>query len=262
MNLFHKATEFGTIDECRGLLEGGADVNKACEDFPRRTPLILAARRGRYDVCKLYLEYGAERDIEDSIDATAIEYASWNGHEEIVELLKSCGKYRYIEKCNNNELHEAARKGDLVFCLAAPKSLNVANDTGDYPIHIAARMGYTECVVALVNAGSDVNQMGEESPLHIAAEYGNLETCFALLEMGADIESTDGDYHTPLLYATNARRLHVCYLLLERGACPTGHPKGGNPWEYAKNDGYAEIIAVFKEFEERHQQSKNKKQRT
>lgn len=252
MNLF-RATEFGTIDECRALLENGADVNKACEDFPKSTPLILAAKRGRYDICQLYLNHGADHNVEDLIDTSAIEYASHNGHEEVVKLLEeSCGRSGHIEKCNNNRLHEAARKGDSAFCLVAPGCLNVANDMGDYPIHVAARMGHTECVVALVNAGSDANQISGrmgECPLHIAAEYGNLETCFALLEMGADIESTDGDYHTPLLYAANARRMSVCYLLLERGACPTGHPEGGNPLEYAQNSGYPEIIAVFEKFQ-------------
>lgn len=251
MNLL-QASEFGTIDECRALLVSGEDVNKACEDYPGRTPLILAARRGRYDVCKLFLKYGADVDAEDLIGGTAIEYASYDGHEEIVELFKSCAaKNVKLESCNNNELHEAARKGDVTFCSTAPKSLNVENDVGDYPIYIAARMGYTDCVIALINAGSDVNQMSKdvyESPLHVAAEYGNLETCRALLEKGADIEITDGDYHTPLLHAANARRLDVCRLLLEHGACKTGHPKGGNPLEYAEKGRYTEIVEAFSEY--------------
>lgn len=70
---------------------------------------------------------------------------------------------------------------------------------GNTPLHIAL---YQEDEIAarnLIEAGADVNAVGEDgiTPLHIAASKGYTELAFTLLENGADPSAMDCFGSTP-----------------------------------------------------------------
>ncbi|OCH94767.1 ankyrin [Obba rivulosa] len=53
------------------------------------TPLHLACDRGHLAVVRLLLSEGADKDVKDADDMTAIELARFSGHDDIVQLLES-----------------------------------------------------------------------------------------------------------------------------------------------------------------------------
>ncbi len=70
---------------------------------------------------------------------------------------------------------------------------------GDYPINIAATRGKPDELVALLEAGADINQRGEHgyTPLHNAVEQGHISIVKYLLKRGAIREIINNDGQTP-----------------------------------------------------------------
>ena len=58
------------------------------------------------------------------------------------------------------------------------------------PLHLAAEMGYEECLNILVGNGARVNTQDSsgDTPLHIAAKHGHIGCMKILLEAGACTE--------------------------------------------------------------------------
>lgn len=74
---FRMALLAGTIASVRLHLRSGGDVNAA--DERGRSPLILAASKGRIDLCQLLLDEGADPDIRDHAGNDALALAQAQG---------------------------------------------------------------------------------------------------------------------------------------------------------------------------------------
>jgi ankyrin repeat protein len=76
------------------------------------------------------------------------------------------------------------------------------------PLHLAARQGYTESVVALLDAGADINQpaSGDHvTPMLIAIINGHYDLAKALLDRGADPNLAQDNGVTPLYAVLNCQ---------------------------------------------------------
>ena len=141
------------------------------------------------------------------------------------------------------ELHNAAIRGNL----AAVKSLleaevgvcvNIMDENGWSPLHLAAISGRPAMVKFLLEAGAGANlrDKGGWSPLHAAAcncvdaslesnQYASV--IGLLLRAGAEVDSRNHDGKTPLMYTVSAGGLAAVQLLLEAGADPNLRDKEG-----------------------------------
>ena len=82
----------------------------------RETPFLIAAREGKIDIIRLYLDsfYSVNRFEVDHkmLDGwTAVQYASMNGFANIVELLAVSGNadINIADRFHRNALHWACR---------------------------------------------------------------------------------------------------------------------------------------------------------
>jgi truncated hemoglobin YjbI len=97
---------------------------------------------------------------------------------------------------------------------------NVTDRGGHGPLYslaneCAAATG-PQIVTALIAAGADVNACGgvtRATPLHMAARRGYVEIALALLDHGANLQARDRKGDTPLQRAMNCRRLAIVELL-------------------------------------------------
>lgn len=140
-NDLHKAAHKGDIDACKMLIEGsvGEDVPITVNDLGAsdRRPLHRAAGAGHLEICKYFLDIGAEIDAVsnsknilkfqhsyskqvDKSGRTALHWAAISGHTEIVQLLLGKGANILAETTSKStSLHCAveANRVETVRCL-------------------------------------------------------------------------------------------------------------------------------------------------
>ncbi|HRN78205.1 MAG TPA: ankyrin repeat domain-containing protein [Candidatus Dependentiae bacterium] len=94
-------------------------------------------------------------------------------------------------------------------------------DDGYTGLHVAVHVGSTSCLLALLNAGADINACNEDgcTPLHVAATQGKLNCLKLLLARGASTECVDGENNTPLDMAMAHKQPACMDELLRAGAC-------------------------------------------
>jgi ankyrin repeat protein len=118
---------------------------------------------------------------------------------------------------------EAAAEGDIskteIILQENPKLLNMRDDAGDVPIHIACRAGHRDLVELLIAKGAKINMKDHEgqTPLHLAVISRHREVAELLLSEHAKINVRNIYGHTPLTLAINDRQKDIAALLKTHG---------------------------------------------
>lgn len=117
---------------------------------------------------------------------------------------------------------KAAQYGDintLKELVSKDSSIITSKDKyGFSALHLAATEENTEIINFLVSSGLDINVQNDEgiAPLHIAS-YPEIAELF--IQLGANIELEDNNGNTPLLiHSTEAEGYEVMEILLKNGA--------------------------------------------
>jgi ankyrin repeat protein len=181
------AAASGDTASVKTLLDAGADI-EAMERDREQTPLIFAAAGNRVEVVKLLLASGADKNASTRvIDLMAL---SANGENPDGRLL--AGKYTTggpsaaSAPAQRRPTGRARTPGlDRGYLI----NEQVHTQGGMTPLLFAARQGYADVAVALLDAGVDVNQ--EKRGDHVSAMLtatinGHYDLATLLLERGAD----------------------------------------------------------------------------
>jgi ankyrin repeat protein len=101
-------------------------------------------------------------------------------------------------------IHQYAEAGDVTnvaaYLATNSAGLNLPDDAGLTPLHLAAGHCRTNVVALLLDKGAKVNQkaQGGATPLHLAAQEGCGNTVKMLLEKGAKVNARDDEGRTAL----------------------------------------------------------------
>lgn len=224
----HFAASQGNTDAIVALLDKGAAVDVKDSAFAQ-TPLMWAAAAGRTAAVELLAKRGASVKLmskvenvplKDSLDRMALQ-----ARTRRMAAIKAAenppapaGRGAAPAKPDSMKKDSAAAgRGGRGGAPAGTDSAQnrvinrgpsysdlIGNKGGLTPLLFAVREGYTESVVALLKAGSDVNQVSggdHTSPLLMATINGNFDIAKMLLEKGADPKLASDAGTTPL-YAT------------------------------------------------------------
>ncbi|AQL07666.1 E3 ubiquitin-protein ligase XB3-like [Zea mays] len=169
----------------------------------KQTALMLAAMHGKTDCVRRLLDAGANIVMFDSSHRrTCLHYAAYYGHADCLRTILS-----------------AAKSAPVSESWGFARFVNVRDDTGATPLHLAARQGWRRCVHvllengAIVSASSGAFGFPGSTPLHLAARGGNLDCVRQLLSWGADRLQRDSVGRIP--YEVAVKRGHVaCAALL------------------------------------------------
>ena len=163
------------------------------------SPLMLAAVGGSKSSAQTLLEYGADPQKLNLVNATALEIAIASGHHEVRSFL------------SDKTVMETAR---YMFRVTDELNIWAAAHTGD-----VARVEEI-----LANGDNDVDDTDPEgaTPLMMAAIGGHLDVVTLLIRLGADINHRDKvNGWTALMQATFYCHKSVISTLVEAGADPT-----------------------------------------
>jgi ankyrin repeat protein len=198
------------------LLKHGADP--ALADRAGDTALHVAAAGGRVKLIEALLAKGAPINPLDRAGLTPLAAAVIDGHRPAADLLRRRGGRLPADR----PLLFAAAEGDAAAIkkLAArrPGAVKTEVMSGKTALHLAARLGRTAAVKALLAAGADPNAGDDlsDTPLHLAAENGRLEAVKLLLAAGARRDLKNKAGQTPLAAALAAGQQQAAELIRKK----------------------------------------------
>jgi len=247
----HAAVELGHRRLVRLLLDSGAAVNPT--DQLGRTPAVramqknqmgiaktlvaagaqinlhLAAYLGDVATTKRHIEAGADVNLRDDLDHTALHYAARQGQSEAAELLITNGAdVQAINEYGYAPLHLAINHVEVMrVLLDHGANLNAGDWSGETALEKAIVRGDKEVVSLLLARGADID-------LHMAAHIGHLDKVKELLANGADINLRLSRIDPSMLEELSA---------IYRDTPPKqGKPRGDTPLHRAVRGGHADVV--------------------
>ncbi|XP_064015900.1 ankyrin repeat domain-containing protein 27 isoform X2 [Pogoniulus pusillus] len=127
--------------------------------------------------------------------------------------------YKEVEK-----LLRAVADGDLEMKCARVSAnglgVNVSNQDGFTPLHMAALHGHSELVCLLLKHGASISAKNVKHavPLHLACQKGHFQVVKCLMDHNAKQNKKDIYGNTPLIYACLNGQYETTALLLQHGA--------------------------------------------
>jgi ankyrin repeat protein len=259
----HAACLGGASEAAAVLLEhieeqGGAELlaSRTLADAQGRTPFLLGARGGvTPDLLEVLMTLdpagaAAAAASADERGNNALHQAAMGGHPAAVEfLLEESRAVPYVRNAAGMSPYDLAVEYDQIECAVMLSTLHRAvasgdlevveahvrngadvcafdEDTGETPLHVAARLGFAEISRVLVKAGADPHAASRAegahgtTPLHAGAGGGHVRSLVAMFErMGsADANVRDARQSTPLHAAALHNCAEACRTLLGYGA--------------------------------------------
>ena len=226
----------GNQDTVNLLLAEGANVNS--QGGPCGNAMRAAISQKHYHIMKILIMNGYQREG----DATPLQWASWNGHLEVLEHLISEGADMEAEDPRSaTVLHWAAWNGHsevMRVLLAKGANPDTQDSAGGSPLHFAAYSGQETVIRILLHNGAHVNARAkfrystirdgsldferrtapDRTPLHEAAHAGMNGAIRLLVDQGADTSAQDSNGWTALQRAAVRGYTDTVHLLMELGA--------------------------------------------
>ncbi|KAL8393432.1 hypothetical protein RB595_003271 [Gaeumannomyces hyphopodioides] len=175
----HAAAESGRVENMRGLMELGAEVDAA--DVDDKTPLHYAAKSGHAEAISTLLDQGASINAVNKQHETPLFCAAYGGHVGAAKALLNGGSDVTLCRTDGwSPLHAAADNVEMSALLILHESdVNLPEDTGSSPMHFAVRWDHSETVQLLLENGGDPNMADhdETTPFHRALLLPNRYEC-------------------------------------------------------------------------------------
>jgi ankyrin repeat protein/tetratricopeptide (TPR) repeat protein len=261
----------------RLLLERGAATEVSYQGD--RTPLAIAASRGRSNLLQILLEHGANIEARDSHGRTPLARALMRddtgmvaqlatngadvssgaplitavggGQQAMVEVLLDHGvDINAPGPDGRTALHESVYREDepfIRFLLQRGADPMIADGNGKLPLEIAFLHGQHQIAKLLIDsAGTGEGDGTALAPILWAAWAGDAEAVQSLIERGADVNAVSTDNVSPLMEACKNGHLEVAAVLIEHGAEVNAQTrKGWSPLMWAAEKGHSHLVRLL-----------------
>ena len=224
------ATIAGNVQLLRSVLETGISVN-LMEQTRSDTPLMIACRAGNDIIVRLCLEFGAKNDPHPDFGHTALHAAVLSAQPGPVAILL-----------------QAAAESDADHLIA-----NLADPSGQTPLHIAAEKGAMSIAELLLSHGAKIDEMdgNGRTAVHLSAGGGHKKCLAMLLDHSGDdlLEAPDNYRYTALHCAAENGHLACTRLLLETAADVNARTSTGkSSYTLASSKGHFQVAQLIQEY--------------
>ncbi|KAM9607844.1 ankyrin repeat domain-containing protein 27 isoform 2-T2 [Trichechus inunguis] len=183
---------------------------EAKKDYREVEKLLRAVADGDLEMVRYLLEWTEDEldEVEDAAGAVGLEF---------------CHPLCQCPKC-------APAQKKLFKIPANGLGVNVTNQEGSSPLHVAALHGRADLIPLLLKHGANVGARNADQavPLHLACQKGHFQVVKYLLDSNAKPNKKDISGNTPLIYACSSGHHEVATLLLQRGASINASNSKGN----------------------------------
>jgi ankyrin repeat protein len=232
----HLAAQAGSADAIRFLIDRGADPN-ARDNTHGRTPLVFATSQNRLDAMRMLIEKGANSRLETIV----IDYAQRAAADNAARVARD----RMITATTGKAPVAPPQFDPPQTGRAA--SVSPGGQTPDPAAGAAGPAGQGRGRGGVPGGPrpiSDIQQIGKQggfTALHYAARDGFSDAAMLLLDSGLDVNlPTAGDRSTPLLVAIVNGNYDLALSFLKRGANPNlASDDGAGPLFVALNNEWA-----------------------
>jgi ankyrin repeat protein len=193
------------------LISFGANVN-ITDDWDR-SALIYASEEGYSDIVELLISKGNADLTRDG--ESALTLASLEGHIDVIQVLGHHGVVASID----SRLWLASCKGDLdglISAIAEGGNVNVEYDE-DTALVGASRNGHADCLELLLSHGAAVETENKKSAVVESSRNGHVDCLELLLSHGAAVETENKNTESALFYAVSNKHFRCIELLVLRG---------------------------------------------
>ncbi|XP_023419467.2 ankyrin repeat domain-containing protein 27 isoform X1 [Cavia porcellus] len=180
------------------------------KDYREVEKLLRAVADGDLEMVRYLLEW-TEEDLDEAEDAvSAVD-------------LEFCHPLCQCPKC-------APAQKKLAKIPASGLGVNVTNQDGSSPLHVAALHGRADLIPLLLKHGANpsARNTNQAVPLHLACQKGHFQVVKYLLDSNTKPNKKDISGNTPLIYACSAGHHEVAALLLQHGASINASNNKGN----------------------------------
>eukprot|EP00455_Lapot_gusevi_P051652 TRINITY_DN7758_c0_g1_i2.p1 TRINITY_DN7758_c0_g1~~TRINITY_DN7758_c0_g1_i2.p1 ORF type:complete len:385 (+),score=36.28 TRINITY_DN7758_c0_g1_i2:76-1230(+) len=217
-----------SFDEIKNFLESLSASERSLELESRnpdgRTAIYWAPNE---EIASFLVDQGASVNVVDKYGQTVVHFAASRGFSALRYWVES----RQIDldardQDGRTALHYVPTPQSAQWLIDGGANVEISNQTGLRPLHIAVGAPRLEIVRLLLRAGANVNA-GDNTgatPLHLAAKKGHFEIAALLLEEGAAVSQADNSGWTALHYASLGAwpqyesHTRIVKYLLEHGA--------------------------------------------
>ncbi|KAH1009350.1 hypothetical protein HUJ04_001716 [Dendroctonus ponderosae] len=216
----------------------------------------MAVGYGESELVDFFLEHGSEVDAKTASGETPLIHAVLRGSVEIVDVLLLYGAdYQISNHLKQNLIHLAVKSYQPEVCkrlFALNINVNQLDQSGDSPLHEAARRNYCDIIKMLSenNANIDLRNFYNATPLHVAAggrKNGNAVA--VLLEQGASVDLVTDNLDLPLHKAAFSGNEQAVRLLYRKEFLIRKNRSGFTPLRLAEAFGRRSVVRILKELE-------------
>lgn len=194
----------GDLKKLAEFKSKGYDLNQ-CDNL-NQTPLHWAAQEGQLNAVCLLLSYGVNINNQNINGDTPLHLAVKGAHLEVIKVLIAAGANANIKNSEGNSplfyAEHLDHEPEIVFLLleSAEQSTLPTNSLGQCLLHKAAEFGITDLICQLLDRQYDINIVDNQgkTPLHIACENGQETAVKWLINFGANPNILTVDKQTVL----------------------------------------------------------------